>query len=177
MPPENKSSSAWEIIKFALVTLVIVIPVRAYVAQPFIVSGTSMDPTYKNGDYLIIDELTYQFRPPARDEVIVFRYPNDPAKFFIKRVIGLPGETVRVGAAGTFITKVDGTVEKLSEPYAVPFAAAVTTKTLKAGEYFVLGDNRPVSLDSRVWGVLPANLITGRALVRLFPPNKIGLLI
>lgn len=172
MPPENKSSSVWDIVKFALITLVIVLPIRAYIAQPFIVSGASMDPTFKDGDYLIIDEASYLFRSPKRGEVIVLRYPKDPSKFFIKRVIGLPNETISVIGGSVTITKTDGTQETLKEDYAKEFFGANTVKKLGADEYFVMGDNRPVSLDSRIWGPVPEKLIKGRALLRLLPPSK-----
>src|SRR3989344_361805 len=92
----RQKSGWWEIVRFVLVTLIIVVPIRTYVAQPFIVSGLSMVPSFDDGEYLIIDELSYLFRPPERGEVIVFRYPQDPSKFFIKRVINLPGETVTI---------------------------------------------------------------------------------
>lgn len=138
----------WEIAKFGLVVLVIVMPIRLYIAQPFIVSGDSMVPTFHSGDYLIIDELTYNFvREPEKDEVIIFRYPQDPSKFFIKRIVGLPGETVNV----------DGKEWQMGED-----------------EYFVMGDNRLFSLDSRSWGPLPKKNITGRALVRLWPPTALA---
>lgn len=138
----------WEIAKFGLVVLVIVMPIRLYIAQPFIVSGDSMVPTFNSGDYLIIDELTYNFvREPQKDEVIIFRYPQDPSKFFIKRIVGLPGEAVNV----------DGKEWQMGED-----------------EYFVMGDNRLFSLDSRSWGPLPKENITGRALVRLWPPTALA---
>ena len=149
---ENKTSqksSFWEIIRFVLITLLIVIPIRAYVAQPFIVSGLSMYPSFNDGEYLIIDELSYLLRTPARGEVVVFRYPKDQSKFFIKRVINLPGETVLIQNK---------------------------TYQLKPGEYFVLGDNRNMSLDSRAWGPVPERLMKGRVLLRLFPLNRLSLL-
>src|SRR3990167_2315726 len=93
---KTKTSYFGEILRFAVITVLIVIPIRAYVAQPFIVSGVSMVPSFENGEYLIIDELSYLIRQPKRGEVIVFRYPRDPSKFFIKRVIGLPGETITI---------------------------------------------------------------------------------
>ena len=140
--------AAWEIIQFALIVVVVVLPIRIFVAQPFIVSGASMAPTFDSGDYLIIDELTYTvIREPQKGEVIVFRYPNDPSKYFIKRVVGLPGEDVTV----------DGREWKL-----------------KSDEYFVMGDNRAQSLDSRSFGPLPRKNITGRALVRLWPPRALA---
>lgn len=147
--PRARKSSFWEIIRFVLITLIIVVPIRAYVAQPFIVSGLSMAPTFDDGEYLIIDELTYLFRAPERGEVVVFRYPKDPTKFFIKRVINLPGETVVIQ----------------NEKY-----------RLGSDEYFVLGDNRDMSLDSRAWGPVPEQLMKGRVLLRLFPLNRLAFL-
>lgn len=176
MPPENKST-VWDIIRFVIITLVIVIPIRAYVAQPFIVSGASMEPTFHPGEYLIIDELSYLLREPRRGEVAVFRYPKDPTKFFIKRIIGLPGETVKVAGNQVEIATADGLTLILSEPYSREFSLPVPiTETLAADEYFVLGDNRPVSLDSRFWGAVPRRLIKGRALVRLLPPAQMAIL-
>ena len=176
MPPENKSSYVWDIVKFALITLVIVLPIRAYIAQPFVVSGASMDPTFKNGDYLIIDELSYLLRSPKRGEVVVLRYPKDPSKFFIKRVIGLPEEIISVVGGKVSVTKTDGTVEILKEDYARAFIGAKVVKKLNSTEYFVMGDNRPVSLDSRIWGPVPEDLIKGRALIRLLPPKQAAFL-
>lgn len=87
-------NEVWEFVKFAVIALLVVLPIRMWIAQPFIVHGSSMVPTFESGDYLIIDEITYQFRGPERGEVIVFRYPQNPSQFFIKRVAGLPGETI-----------------------------------------------------------------------------------
>ncbi|MFH0803645.1 MAG: signal peptidase I, partial [Candidatus Tagabacteria bacterium] len=84
----------WEFVKFTFIALIIVIPIRMWIAQPFIVQGSSMVPSFESGDYLIIDEISYQFRQPEKGEVIVFRYPQNPSQFFIKRVAGLPGETI-----------------------------------------------------------------------------------
>jgi len=90
----NPKHEIWEFIKFSLLAIIIVIPIRLWIAQPFIVSGNSMVPAFHNGDYLIIDELSYEIRKPERGEVIVFRYPKNPSEFFIKRITGLPGETI-----------------------------------------------------------------------------------
>ncbi|MEX0910298.1 MAG: signal peptidase I [Candidatus Paceibacterota bacterium] len=166
----------FDIIKFALITLLIVIPVRAFVAQPFIVSGESMVPTYENGEYLVIDEFSYHFRTPDRGEVVVFRYPEDPSKFFIKRVIGLPGETVTITQNAVTITDLNGANINLDETYLTnSFSYKSQKTTLKDNEYFVMGDNRPSSLDSRTWGALPENFVKGRVLARLLPLSKIGL--
>jgi len=149
---KSKQSGFWQVfefLKFALIAIVIVLPIRMWVAQPFIVSGESMDPTFKDGNYLIVDEISYATREPQKNEVIIFRYPKDPSKYFIKRIIGLPGETVEV--AGTQII-------------------------LKEDEYYVLGDNRDRSLDSRVWGAVSKKNIIGRAYVRLLPITNINYL-
>ena len=175
MPNEAKQT-IFDIVKFAFITLLIVIPVRAFVAQPFIVSGESMDPTYKNGEYVVIDEFSYHFKSPQRGEVVVFRYPEDPSKFFIKRVIGLPGETVTINQSTVTITDSSGVDLKLDETYLTTnFSYKPQKITLASNEYFVMGDNRQSSLDSRTWGALPENLVKGRVLARLLPLTKMDL--
>lgn len=169
-------SSVWELVRFAAIVLLIVIPVRIFIAKPFIVSGASMYPTFEDKEYLIVDELSYLLRQPERGEVIVFKYPKDPSKYFIKRIIGLPGGTVTVKNNSVAITNADGSTEKLGEPYISKDYFADTQFTLGPDDYFVMGDNRQVSSDSRAWGAVPKNLITGRALVRLFPFDRVGVL-
>ncbi len=171
----EKKESIWDLIRFTIITLIIVIPLRTYVAQPFIVSGDSMYPTFEDGQYLIIDELSYHFRTPARGEVVIFRYPKDPSKFFIKRVIGLPGETVNISRGTVSITK-DGKTTTLKEPYINAEGYETQTNTLKDDEYFVMGDNRPLSLDSRSWGPVQEEKIKGRVLVRLLPVAQANVL-
>src|ERR1700690_3702201 len=177
MPQEKGDSFFTELLKFALVALVIVIPVRFFVAQPFIVSGASMDPTFATGQYLIVDELSYRFDAPQRGQVIIFRYPKDPSQYFIKRIIGLPGETVQIQNGDVYITEVSGKKFKLDESYVTNRGnGADRSVTLPAGEYFVMGDNRPESSDSRSWGLLPRENIIGRAFVRLLPVQNISIL-
>jgi signal peptidase I len=175
MPVERRENFFVELLKFAVIALLIVVPVRLFVAQPFIVSGESMVPTFQNGQYLIVDELTYHFEAPKRGEVIVFRYPKDPSQFFIKRIIGLPGETVHISDAGISVTKQDGTTEQLDESYVVNSGNGTSDRTVPANNYFVMGDNRPESSDSRSWGFLPKSNIVGRVFVRLLPLTSIGL--
>lgn len=159
-----------EIVTLVILAVLIVVPIRVFIAQPFVVDGESMFPTFKNGDYLIIDELSYRFSEPARGDVVVFRYPKNPSIFYIKRVIGLPGETVRVERGSVTVTGTDGERITLDESYVVSEDATYTlTTTLGADQFFVMGDNRPKSSDSRVWGPLPKEDIIGRAYVRLFP--------
>lgn len=170
-------ATIWEVLKLAIITLIIVVPVRTYIAQPFIVSGASMDPTFNNGEYLIVDELSYHFRAPERGEVIIFRFPEEQTKFFIKRVIGLPGETVTVKNSQVAIKTAAGKSITLTEPYLNQDSfQADTNVTLNEHEYFVMGDNRQVSYDSRTWGPVTDDLIAGRALLRLFPPQRAAIL-
>lgn len=178
--PEEKNSENpfWEILRFTLLAIIIVLPIRWYIAQPFIVSGASMEQTFHNNEYLIVDQLTYRFREPERGEVIIFRYPNDPSKYFIKRVIGLPGETVSIEDNTITITNEenpDGLA--LEEPYIGDVVTAGSQSvTLDEEEYFVMGDNRDHSSDSRTWGTLEKDKIVGRAWLRLFPPTEISFL-
>jgi signal peptidase I len=95
-PFEKLIRAFWEVIKVVALTLIIIIPIRLWVTQPFFVSGASMEPTFDDGDYLVIDEFSYHFREPQRGEVIVFRFPGDERQFYIKRIIGLPGEKVEI---------------------------------------------------------------------------------
>ena len=164
-----------DLFTLAFLIVVVVIPIRLFIVSPFVVDGESMHPTFENLNYLIVDELVYDFHAPARGDVIVFRYPGDPSIFYIKRIIGLPGETVSITNGIVTITTVDGQSLTLTEPYVVNEDVTYTKNvTLNAGEYFVMGDNRPNSSDSRVWGPLPAKDIIGRVDLRLLPLNNMG---
>ena len=176
LPQNDKQSTGsyvWEVVKFFILAVVIVAPIRFFVAQPFIVQGNSMDPTFADGQYLIVDEITYRFDEPKRGDVIVLRYPKNPKNFFIKRIIGLPKDTLTIKNGVVSIT-----TEKSSESFILDEPYITFSKTdgnddktvaLKESEYFVMGDNRANSSDSRTWGVLPEDLITGRAILRLLP--------
>jgi len=177
---ENRASeenSAWEFVKVVTISLLIVIPIRTWIAQPFIVEGASMVPNFHDGEYLIIDEISYAVTPPKRGEVIVFRYPLNPSEYFIKRIIGLPGETTSIKNGLISIKQPDsGETLVLGEPY-IPdniFTGPDEIIELGADQYFVMGDNREASSDSRVWGPLPKGNITGRVFVRLWPLNRAG---
>jgi signal peptidase I len=168
--------SVGEFLTFAAVAAAILIPFRMYVAKPFVVEGASMSPTFETGDYLIVDEISFEVRPPARGEVVVLRYPHDPSKHFIKRVIGLPGETVTIKDGTVTITTVDGEKITLDEPYIELPSRTDSSATLGKDEFFVMGDNRAGSYDSRVWGPVPRDLMVGRAILRLLPPAEAGIL-
>ncbi len=164
-------ASSWEVIKTIAIAAIVVFGIRAVLFQPFLVSGASMEPNVSQSNYLIIDELTYRFRAPARGEVIVFRYPGDPSTFYIKRVMGLPGEQVDVAGGALSIDGVK--IDESAYLKGIGTSGDVHTK-LDASHYFVMGDNRSNSYDSRAWGPLDKKYIVGRALVRLFPFNRIS---
>lgn len=163
-------SFIWEISKIVIIALLIVVPIRYFVFQPFFVRGQSMEPNFHNGDYLIIDELSYQFRNPQRGEVVVFKYPGDPSQRYIKRIVGLPGETVKIESSRVYVLQ-DNDFQLLDEDYLTDFIQTPGDMqiTLARDEYFVLGDNRPLSADSRRWGPLPEEDIIGRVFLRAWP--------
>lgn len=168
----------WEGIKVFVIPIAIVLLIRFYIAQPFIVKGESMEPNFEDREYLIIDELMPALRPLERGTVIVFRYPLQPSEFFIKRVIGLSHEHITIKNGEIKITTADKKELVLAEPYLA--RGTITTGdldiTIPGDTYFVLGDNRNFSLDSRRFGLLSKDLITGRAYLRLWPPEKIGII-
>lgn len=185
MPPTNeqprqKSTHVLrDLVVFVVIAIIVVIPIRMYVAQPFVVSGSSMYPTFKNGQYLIVNELSYHFTNPKRGDIIIFRYPLDPSQYFIKRVIGLPGEKLTITGSNVTICKNPpscSTSFTLNEPYILPADKSqnMMSVTLGPNQYFVMGDNRIASSDSRIWGPVPRNLIVGTPLFRLYPFNSIG---
>jgi len=167
----------WELVKFALIAIIIVIPIRMFIAQPFVVSGESMFPTFNNGEYLIVDEISYRLGNLHRGDVVVFRYPNDTKRFFIKRIIGMPNEEIEIkNGIVTVINKENPEGFKLNEPYIdEPFDTTLSSVT-GDGEYFVLGDNRNRSSDSRVWGTVSNKLMMGRVYLRLFPFKEMSYL-
>lgn len=152
---------------------VTVFVIRTFLAQPFLVSGASMSPNFEGGNYLIVDEITYRFDDPRRGDVVVFRYPNDLSTFYIKRIIGLPGDRVRVDGGNIFVNE-----KRIDEPYLDESVKTLgdINLTLEGGRYFVMGDNRYHSFDSRSWGPLERENIVGLVRLRLFPFNAIGIL-
>ncbi len=172
----------WDLVKFAVIALIIVIPIRMFVAQPFLVSGESMFPTFHDGEYLIVDELSYIIGTPNRGDVIVFRFPGDTKRFFIKRIIGMPNEEVTINnGIVTIINKDYPEGFTLDEPYIDEKFNTTSNYKTGDGEYFVMGDNRNRSSDSRTWGEptetkLTNKLIIGRAYLRLLPLKDISYL-
>ncbi len=160
-----------EIFKIVVIALVIVVPIRYFIFQPFFVRGQSMEPSFYNGDYLIIDEISYRFDSPERGEVVVFKYPDYPSQKYIKRIIGLPGETIEVRDGKVLITDRQGETFALEEKdyLSSSFTHGNLELNLGRGEYFVMGDNRPLSSDSRRWGELPEEYIIGKVFFRAWP--------
>ncbi len=164
-----------EIIQIMAIAAAIIIPIRYFLIQPFYVKGASMEPEFYDHEYLIIDELSYRLNDPTRGDIIVFRYPRNPSEFFIKRVIGLPGETVQVDDGRITIVNTEHPEGvQLDESYLdVQFSAGHKEIQLGSDEYFVMGDNRDASLDSRSFGAVKRDLIVGKVWLRGLPLNKV----
>lgn len=192
----QNSSSFWAGVKewarVIVIALIIAIPIRFFIAEPFIVNGASMDPTFSTGQFLVVDRLTYDFEKPQRGDVIVFEYPNNPSVYYIKRIIGLPGERVRMQNGKVTIEEPATTTASgasaaksfvLDEPYVQQYHTSHDTgifpengQPLGPTEYFVMGDNRAESADSRMWGPVDYHFIIGRPVIRLIPLTAISLL-
>lgn len=170
----------FELIKIVVISLVIIIPVRYFLIQPFYVKGASMEPNFYDHEYLIIDEISYRFNEPERGDIIVFRYPRNPQEYFIKRLIGLPGDEIQIkdGRVTVYNEGNDSGVV-LDEPYLEEgiktYGLSEERIILGEDEFFVLGDNRNSSKDSRSFGPVHRNFITGRVLLRGWPFNRIKL--
>jgi signal peptidase I len=176
--PQRSESSFWSVTLYIVCAIVLAVGIRHFIATPYIVIGSSMEPNFYDYHYLIIDRLTCDFENPQRGDVIVLDLPQNTSRALIKRVIGLPGDTVVLSGNSVTIKNSehpDGFT--LSEPYLDPAdlgGATDMSVTLGPDQFFVLGDNRKVSADSRLWGTLPRQDIVGRVLVRLYPFNKLG---
>lgn len=167
----------WELLKAFILAMVIIVPIRYFVVQPFFVRGASMETNFHDGEYLVVDQLSYRFREPKRGEVVVFRYPQDHSEFFIKRIVGLPGEDVQIKDGQVVIRSAayPAGVELDESGYLSPNVrtGGQLDIHLDAGQYFVLGDNRAASSDSRSWGAVNASEIIGRAWIRAWPLDRI----
>jgi len=175
----QKPSSARALVVYTLVALGLALFIRFFIAAPYVVSGASMEPTFDDWHYLIIDRVSYRLGAPQRGDVVVFDLPQDAGRSLIKRVIGLPGETVTLkGQSVTIVNAEHPQGFTLEEPYLDPANLGGSnnmTATLEKDQYFVLGDNRRVSADSRIWGTLPREDIVGRVFLRLFPLSGISI--
>lgn len=178
--PEKKpkwqaiSEFFWEMVRVAIISLVIILPVRYFLIQPFYVKGASMEPNFYDHEYLIIDEVSYRFNEPKRGDIVVFKYPKDPKQYFIKRVIGLPGEKIKIEDNRIFVngTKIDETYLPETIETVLPLRGYGDI-TLASDEYFLLGDNRTQSLDSRIFGPVKREFLIGRTWIRGWPFNRV----
>ncbi len=169
----EKASSDDSFMRFIFIIMLVALPLRIFVFWPFVVSGESMVPTFEDKQYLIVDKISYKLHDVQRGDVVVFKYPKDPTRYFIKRIIGLPTESVLVKNGIVTISSADKTtIATLSEPYISDTTTGTTELSLGEDEYFVMGDNRPQSSDSRVWGPVEKNLIIGKTLFRLLPLSR-----
>ncbi|MFA5157850.1 MAG: signal peptidase I [Patescibacteria group bacterium] len=175
-----------DLVKTFVVVMLIAFAIRYFVIQPFVVDGDSMTQTFVNNEYLIAEKISYDFKAPNRGDVVIFRYPKNPSIIYIKRVIGLPGETVNIKDNKVMVGKTpDGPFQQLTENYLLPdvktsiYSNEINKEdfklTLKSDEFFVLGDNREHSSDSREWGVLPKANIIGRVWLTVTPLERFKL--
>lgn len=177
---KNFFAFIFELVKIVVISLAIIIPIRYYLIQPFYVKGASMEPNFFDQEYLIINEISYRLGSPKRGDIVVFRYPRDPQEYFIKRVIGLPGEKVQVKEGEVYVFgKNDPNGKKLEEPYlqegVKTFSLSEEQVTLGENQYFVLGDNRNASKDSRSFGPVDKSFFIGKVMLRGWPFNRVRL--
>ena len=164
-----------ELIQVLAISLAIIIPVRYFLIQPFYVKGASMEPNFFDHEYLIINEISYRFQKPERGEILVFHYPNDPKNYFIKRIVGLPGETVEISNGQVKIYNDEYPNGIILDEHSYlddVYTSQTTTETLGQDEYFVLGDNRASSLDSRYFGPIESDVIVGKVWLRGWPLDR-----
>lgn len=203
--PEDRNSGAgekfsdigkflWEIVKVVLLAVVIIVPIRVFLFQPFFVQGASMEPNFEDGEYLIVNELGYKFtnvgavgvrlftvksfKDYDRGDVVIFHPPREEGKYFIKRIISLPGETVEIKNGKVSIIDKNGQEALLDEHQYLDnsvFTSGNMTRKLADDEYFMMGDNRPVSSDSRSWGPVKKEKIIGKVLLRAWPVSKMAI--
>lgn len=185
--PAERQPDLWrffaELIRTALIVGILAYAIRVFVLQPFVVEGSSMFPRFETNDFLIVDKISYHLHQPNRGDIIVFKYPGDLTTNYVKRVIGLPGDTVRIaGGKVTIINAGHPNGVTLDEPYVsdgntttLPSGSPTSEFTVPANDFFVLGDNRRASSDSREWGYLPKEDLIGRVIIEAFPLNKASL--
>jgi len=184
----------WEIVKMVFWVVVIIVPIRVFLIQPFFVQGASMEPNFEDKEYLIVNELGYKttnigseanslftvksFKELQRGDVVVFRYPKNPKIFYIKRIIGLPGEKIEIKDDKIKIFNFEN-----PNGFVLDEGAYLSSSVMTAGEinltlgdeYFVMGDNREYSSDSRSWGPVPEADVMGKVVLRAWPINKAGI--
>lgn len=168
-----------EMARVTIISLLIILPVRYFLIQPFYVKGASMEPNFYDHEYLIIDEISYRLGDPKRGDIVVFKYPNDPRQYFIKRVVGLPGEKIKIENGLVYVSRDGQNYQALDENYLAEGQTTVlplrgyNEVELAGDEYFLLGDNRDQSMDSRVFGPVKRDFIIGRTWLRGWPFTRL----
>lgn len=160
-----------ETIETVLWAVVLALIIRAVIVQAFWIPSGSMIPTLLPGDRVLVCKFWYAFQEPKRGQVFVFKYPVDPKRDFVKRLIGLPGDKLEIRQGQVLIND-----KGIDEPYVVfPDAFSMNPVTVPDSHYFAMGDNRPNSQDSRFWGFVPEKNVRGPVFFRYWPINRIGL--
>ncbi|EKD76142.1 MAG: hypothetical protein ACD_43C00213G0002 [uncultured bacterium] len=172
---KQAGSFLWEMIKVVGIALVIILPIRYFLVQPFYVKGSSMEPNYHDYEYLIIDELTYRFNEPHRGDVVVLRDPSSSGQYFIKRIIGLPGEIITISNGKVAINGVDLDESAYLSSVVETYTSDDASIQLAGDQYYVLGDNRPVSHDSRRFGAVVEAEFVGRVWIRAWPFSRFNI--
>lgn len=163
----KRSHLAREIVETIALTLLIFLAIH-FTVQNYQISGPSMQNTLHNGQFVLVNKVAYLFHAPERGDVIVFHEPDQPDRDLIKRVIGLPGDTITLDGTNVWVNGVE-----LSEPYITQKSnPSAETRVIPPNEYFVMGDNRPVSEDSRYFGFVPKDNIVGKAIMVYWPLNQ-----
>lgn len=178
---EYQTSLVKEAIKVIFISVIIIVPIRLFVIQSFFVVGVSMQPSYENGDYLLVDKISYQFSEPSRGDVVVFKSPTDNYETYIKRIIGVPYDTVIIRGDTVEILAEDFEKGIIIDESYIQGSTGLHLESegdmvvsLGKGEYFVMGDNRSDSWDSRFWGNLEESEILGKVWVRLWPVGSVN---
>lgn len=170
----TKSKSGWlDFLEAVVIALALAMVIRAFLFEPFVIPSRSMEQILEPGDRIIVSKLSYRVAEPERGDVIVFRYPPEPRLVYIKRVIGLPGETLEFRDGVLYVNN-----RPVGEPYldGQVYTHDYGPVSVPAGSFFVMGDNRNLSEDSRVWGTVPEENILGKAVVLFWPPDRISLI-
>ena len=166
-------SAFLELFESVAIAIILAVLIRLFIFQPFYIPSGSMEPNLQIGDRIIVSKLTYRFSEPQRGDVIVFKFPLDPSRDFVKRAVALGGETVAISDSTLFI---DG--QPVPEHYLPPDLrfGDFGPREIPQDHYLMLGDNRNSSDDSRMWGALQEDYIVGKAVVIYWPINRISLL-
>jgi signal peptidase I len=162
----------WESLEVLLVAFIPLFMTYQFLARPFMVLGASMEPTFQNGNYLVVDIISYKFGTPERGDVVVFHYPGNRSLYYIKRIVGLPSDRVTI-LDGKILINGEAVKEEYLPPFVNTDAFSNTDFKLTDTQYFVLGDNRSASFDSRSWGPLEESDIVGVVKMRIWPPFKL----